>query len=265
MQARFFRQYSLQGNFDASNIENFEYREWVIQDEEEEASNIKNFDVNLRLGWCASKVNSKDDKDNAMHWSSYRFLQLSRSLKISQSKPVEIAGELILAVHVPKPVEIFVKPPILVGKAGVELYQYVELESQFTLGYQSNKIEVAYQEAIAQKSKLGVSEREKKSKKKQVLSLKKPSIKDIVEIERPVDNDNLQKEKISGVSSSPISPPRNLSSSTQMMLEHNTNATVDPVHVTKTSSSGSQQIDKDPPSPFTSASPVRAVSKTKIQ
>ncbi|RDX89594.1 NO-associated protein 1, chloroplastic/mitochondrial, partial [Mucuna pruriens] len=47
---------------------------------------------------------------------------VSRSLKISQPKPVETVGELILAVHVPKPVEIFVRPPIPVGKAGAEWY-----------------------------------------------------------------------------------------------------------------------------------------------
>jgi nitric-oxide synthase len=34
---------------------------------------------------------------------------------------------LLLAVHVPKPVEIFVRPPIPVGKAGAEWYQYREL------------------------------------------------------------------------------------------------------------------------------------------
>ncbi|QCD88913.1 NO-associated protein 1, chloroplastic/mitochondrial [Vigna unguiculata] len=50
-----------------------------------------------------------------------------RSHKISQSKPVETTGELILVVRVPKPVEIFVRPPIPVGKAGAEWYQYVEL------------------------------------------------------------------------------------------------------------------------------------------
>ena len=65
--------------------------------------------------------------------------------------------------------------------------------------------------------------------------------------------------------SSPISPPRKLSPSVQVKLEHKTSSTVDPVHVRKTSSSGSQQTDKDPSSPFTSASPVPAVSKTEIQ
>ncbi|RDY07409.1 putative nitric oxide synthase, partial [Mucuna pruriens] len=28
--------------------------QWVIQDEEDESSNIENFDADLRLGWCAS-------------------------------------------------------------------------------------------------------------------------------------------------------------------------------------------------------------------
>ncbi|XP_059624874.1 NO-associated protein 1, chloroplastic/mitochondrial isoform X2 [Cornus florida] len=37
------------------------------------------------------------------------------------------AQELVLAVHVPKPVEIFVRPPLPVGKAGGEWYQYREL------------------------------------------------------------------------------------------------------------------------------------------
>lgn len=65
--------------------------------------------------------------------------------------------------------------------------------------------------------------------------------------------------------SSPLTPPRNLSSSAQMKLENKTGATVDPVHVRKTSSSGSQQTDKDTSSPFTSAPQVTTVSKTEIQ
>ncbi|KAL2325076.1 hypothetical protein Fmac_024134 [Flemingia macrophylla] len=102
-------------------------------------------------------------------------------------------------------------------------------------------------------------------KEEEVLSHKKPGIKDLVERERP--NESLQKEKISAVASSPISPSRNLSS-VQMKLEHKINSIVDPVHVKKTSSSGSQQTDKDPSSPFTSAlsvPAVSAVSKTEIQ
>lgn len=39
----------------------------------------------------------------------------------------EQAGGLHFAVHVPKPVEIFIRPPLPVGKAGEEWYQYQEL------------------------------------------------------------------------------------------------------------------------------------------
>ncbi|KAJ1409460.1 hypothetical protein SESBI_22750 [Sesbania bispinosa] len=69
-------------------------------------------------------------------------------------------------------------------------------------------------------------------KEEEVLSLKKkPSIKDKVEKERLIDNESLQKEKISA----------------------------------ETSSSGSQQTDKDPSSPFTSASQITNVSKIEVQ
>lgn len=95
--------------------------------------------------------------------------------------------------------------------------------------------------------------------------MKKPGIRDLVEAERSIDNDSLRKEKISSVPSSPISPPRNLSSSVQMKLEHKTSRTVYPVHIRKTSLSGSPQTDKDPSSPFTPASPVPAASKSEIQ
>lgn len=39
----------------------------------------------------------------------------------------ETAKELHLAIHVPRPVEVFVRPPLPVGKAGAESYQYREL------------------------------------------------------------------------------------------------------------------------------------------
>ncbi|XP_074590313.1 putative nitric oxide synthase [Curcuma longa] len=39
----------------------------------------------------------------------------------------EQAGELHLAVHVPKPVEVFLRPPMPIGKAGEEWYQYQDL------------------------------------------------------------------------------------------------------------------------------------------
>ena len=50
-----------------------------------------------------------------------------------------------------------------------------------------------------------------------------------------------------------------------MKLEHQASATVDPVHVRKTSLSGSQQTDKDASSPLTSASQVTVVPKREIQ
>ncbi|KAA8533873.1 hypothetical protein F0562_031390 [Nyssa sinensis] len=52
---------------------------------------------------------------------------ISRSQRTSDSNPEETGTELVLAVHVPKPVEIFVRPPLPVGKAGGESYQYREL------------------------------------------------------------------------------------------------------------------------------------------
>lgn len=52
---------------------------------------------------------------------------MSKLLKGSESNSEETAGELHLAVHVPKPVEIFVRPPMPVGKSGAEWYQYREL------------------------------------------------------------------------------------------------------------------------------------------
>ncbi|KAK3001359.1 hypothetical protein RJ639_021138 [Escallonia herrerae] len=52
---------------------------------------------------------------------------VSKSLKRPDSNPEETATELLLAVHVPKPVEVFVRPPMPVGKSGGEWYQYREL------------------------------------------------------------------------------------------------------------------------------------------
>ncbi|KAL1136314.1 hypothetical protein V6Z11_A12G231700 [Gossypium hirsutum] len=49
------------------------------------------------------------------------------SLGISESNFSETTKQLDIVVHVPKPVEIFVRPSIPVGKAGAEWYQYREL------------------------------------------------------------------------------------------------------------------------------------------
>ncbi|KAK8975400.1 hypothetical protein V6N11_057494 [Hibiscus sabdariffa] len=50
-----------------------------------------------------------------------------KSHGVSESKFAETIKELHFAVHVPKPVEIFVRPSIPAGKAGAEWYQYREL------------------------------------------------------------------------------------------------------------------------------------------
>ncbi|KAK7243046.1 hypothetical protein RIF29_37830 [Crotalaria pallida] len=104
-------------------------------------------------------------------------------------------------------------------------------------------------------------------RKEEGLSLqKKQSMKDQVEGERPVDIEIRQKEKTSAVPSSPRSPPRNLHSSVQVKLVHQTSATVDPVHVRRTSLSGSQQqTDIEASSPFTSASQATVVPKSEVQ
>ncbi|CAK8572019.1 unnamed protein product [Lathyrus sativus] len=115
---------------------------------------------------------------------------------------------------------------------------------------------------ITLKDRLKWAEKHVVRKDEEVLSLQmKPNIQDkVVEIERLTDNGCLQK----AVPSPPISPPRN--STVQMKLENKTSATLDPSHVTKTAlSGGSQQTDKDPSSPLTSASQSTTESKTEIQ
>ena len=53
---------------------------------------------------------------------------IGRSLRTSDSDLEETAKQLQLSIRVPKPVEIFVRPPIPVGKkGGGEWYQYREL------------------------------------------------------------------------------------------------------------------------------------------
>lgn len=52
----------------------------------------------------------------------------TKQLEITDSKDSEEAsGELHLAVHVPKPVEVFMRPAMPVGNAGKEWYEYREL------------------------------------------------------------------------------------------------------------------------------------------
>ncbi|KAL2555970.1 NO-associated protein 1 [Forsythia ovata] len=52
---------------------------------------------------------------------------VSQLLRTSDPSEGETVEELSLLVHVPKPVEIFVRPPLPIGKAGGECYQYREL------------------------------------------------------------------------------------------------------------------------------------------
>lgn len=52
---------------------------------------------------------------------------VNQSLGIAGSNDEEITEELILSVRVPKPVEVFVRSPMPVGKTGGEWYQYREL------------------------------------------------------------------------------------------------------------------------------------------
>ncbi|XP_057951329.1 putative nitric oxide synthase isoform X2 [Malania oleifera] len=52
---------------------------------------------------------------------------VNKSLAVPDSDLEDTTKELHLVVRVPKPVEIFVRPPLPVGKAGREWYQYREL------------------------------------------------------------------------------------------------------------------------------------------
>lgn len=52
---------------------------------------------------------------------------IGRSPGVSDSNLEEADRQLLLVVHVPKPVEIFGRPPMPVGKAGEEWYHYREL------------------------------------------------------------------------------------------------------------------------------------------
>ncbi|KAG8381529.1 hypothetical protein BUALT_Bualt06G0131200 [Buddleja alternifolia] len=54
----------------------------------------------------------------------------TQSSKSSESSAVECSGEIVLAVHVPKPVEIFIRPPLPVGSVGGEWFEYRELTEE---------------------------------------------------------------------------------------------------------------------------------------
>jgi len=52
---------------------------------------------------------------------------VSNSIRISYPNLGKTARELHLTVHVPKPIEIFVRPSMPVAKDGADWYQYREL------------------------------------------------------------------------------------------------------------------------------------------
>lgn len=57
-------------------------------------------------------------------------VERKESLQNTHSDLESTVDELELAVHVPKPVEIFVRPPMPVGKAGAEWYRYRDLTEE---------------------------------------------------------------------------------------------------------------------------------------
>ncbi|CAL1371611.1 unnamed protein product [Linum trigynum] len=64
---------------------------------------------------------------SGLGWIAVEPVRKSPTPQSSDQQVEESAKELHFVVHVPKPVEIFVRPPLPVGKAGAERYQYREL------------------------------------------------------------------------------------------------------------------------------------------
>lgn len=55
---------------------------------------------------------------------------VGKGIKISEIDDDYNCGELHFRVHVPKPVEIFIRPPLPVSEAGREWYEYRELSEK---------------------------------------------------------------------------------------------------------------------------------------
>ncbi|KAG7017101.1 NO-associated protein 1, chloroplastic/mitochondrial, partial [Cucurbita argyrosperma subsp. argyrosperma] len=68
--------------------------------------------------------------DVAISGLGWITFERKKSLQNNHSDLESSVDELELAVHVPKPVEIFVRPPMPVGKAGSEWYQYRDLTEE---------------------------------------------------------------------------------------------------------------------------------------
>lgn len=60
----------------------------------------------------------------------FSVVPVNKSAGISNPVSEVTAGELTFIVHVPKPVEIFVRSPMPVGKAGGQWYDYRELTEE---------------------------------------------------------------------------------------------------------------------------------------
>nr|XP_016501354.1 PREDICTED: putative nitric oxide synthase isoform X2 [Nicotiana tabacum] len=60
----------------------------------------------------------------------FSVIPVNKSVGTSDPVSEVTAGELTFVVHVPKPVEIFVRPPLPVGKAGGQWYDYRELTEE---------------------------------------------------------------------------------------------------------------------------------------
>ncbi|KAL7107350.1 hypothetical protein ACP275_06G048500 [Erythranthe tilingii] len=82
----------------------------------------------LQLKYDNVKSPACDVAISGLGWISVEPFNLS--LKSSELSEVEEGGEIDLIVHVPKPVEIFLRPPLPVGTAGGEWYQYRDLTEE---------------------------------------------------------------------------------------------------------------------------------------
>ncbi|XP_062092187.1 putative nitric oxide synthase isoform X2 [Humulus lupulus] len=79
----------------------------------------------LRLNFEGVERPACDVAISGLGW--FRLEPKSQVVSNSDSSSGETSGELRIVVHVPRPVEIFVRPPLPVGKSGEDWYQYREL------------------------------------------------------------------------------------------------------------------------------------------
>ncbi|KAF4364904.1 hypothetical protein F8388_020618 [Cannabis sativa] len=79
----------------------------------------------LRLNFEDVERPACDVAISGLGW--FRLEPKSKMVSNSDSSSEKTEGELHIVVHVPRPVEIFVRPPLPVGKSGEDWYQYREL------------------------------------------------------------------------------------------------------------------------------------------